>query len=397
MNGIIHIPTSTFHNKLLSSKYLLNYTTNSYSWKKSNSIEILKKLIANRQNLTKYNLKLLLTNNTQQQIALPSSKTFLIQVKPIVNISNTTLNFQIITFKNTSNTYIQYSSTINPSLLLFPSIKQKLDKKESSNTTIFAIIFVCSFSGLVFLAFICTFFLRQPIKSAYAYFQLPCIHTLSTTKRSRDSTPLSYSPIHISHNKYMGSHQSSFIKPTLANISINSYNRDRRNRSSSKSITTCCSPTKIRRQTNNNLLNNDHKEFTIPKEFPIDQLYDIYMQKHALDDLAFSIEFQSIPNFEELPCTSATRTIVASKNRFLNILPIDTTRVILNLLNDDPATDYINGNYISGYKCSNKFIATQGPKFDTCEDFWRMIWELKLKSIVMLTNIIEGASRMLKR
>ncbi|CAF3729738.1 unnamed protein product [Rotaria sp. Silwood1] len=194
----------------------------------------------------------------------------------------------------------------------------------------------------------------------------------------------------------MGSHQSSFIKPTLANISINSYNRDRRNRSSSKSITTCCSPTKIRRQTNNNLLNNDHKEFTIPKEFPIDQLYDIYMQKHALDDLAFSIEFQSIPNFEELPCTSATRTIVASKNRFLNILPIDTTRVILNLLNDDPATDYINGNYISGYKCSNKFIATQGPKFDTCEDFWRMIWELKLKSIVMLTNIIEGASRMTK-
>jgi protein tyrosine phosphatase len=35
-----------------------------------------------------------------------------------------------------------------------------------------------------------------------------------------------------------------------------------------------------------------------------------------------------------------------------------------------------------------------GPKPDTCEDFWRMIWELKLKSIVMLTNTIEGALRM---
>ncbi|CAF4366084.1 unnamed protein product, partial [Adineta steineri] len=89
--------------------------------------------------------------------------------------------------------------------------------------------------------------------------------------------------------------------------------------------------------------------------------------------------FKSIPNFEELPCTAATRTIVASKNRFLNILPIDATRVILNQLNDDPATDYINGNYISGYKCLNKFIATQGPKPDTCEDLWRMMWELKLK------------------
>ncbi|CAF3415708.1 unnamed protein product [Rotaria socialis] len=192
----------------------------------------------------------------------------------------------------------------------------------------------------------------------------------------------------------MGSHQSSFIKPALANISINSYNRDRQHRSYQKSIAVCCSASKIRRQANKTSLKNDHRKFSIPEEFYVDDLYDIYMQKHALDDLVFSTEFQSIPNFEELPSTSATRDIVASKNRFVNILPIDATRVVLNLLDDDPATDYINGNYISGYKCPNKFIATQGPKPDTCEDFWRMIWELKLKSIVMLTNIIEGASRM---
>ncbi|CAF4970384.1 unnamed protein product, partial [Rotaria socialis] len=49
-----------------------------------------------------------------------------------------------------------------------------------------------------------------------------------------------------------------------------------------------------------------------------------------------------------------------------------------------------------GYKTPNKFIATQGPKPDTCEDVWRMIWELKIKSVVMLTNVIEGASRMTK-
>ena len=67
-------------------------------------------------------------------------------------------------------------------------------------------------------------------------------------------------------------------------------------------------------------------------------------ERRVPDDLFPS---QSIPNFEELPCTAATRSIVASKNRFLNILPIDATRVILNLLNEDPATDYINGNYIS--------------------------------------------------
>jgi tyrosine-protein phosphatase non-receptor type 4 len=40
------------------------------------------------------------------------------------------------------------------------------------------------------------------------------------------------------------------------------------------------------------------------------------------------------------------------------------------------------------------FFFQIGPKPDTCEDFWRMIWELKIKSIVMLTNTIEGALRM---
>lgn len=33
-------------------------------------------------------------------------------------------------------------------------------------------------------------------------------------------------------------------------------------------------------------------KFILPAEFPVEQLYDIYMQKHALDDLAFAIEFK---------------------------------------------------------------------------------------------------------
>ncbi|CAF4575532.1 unnamed protein product, partial [Rotaria sp. Silwood2] len=210
----------------------------------------------------------------------------------------------------------------------------------------------------------------------------------------------------------MGSEQSSLADSfDSANISINRYNRNRRQKF--YSIPTrrhySLSNVKYQQRFDDNLstistkfstdslsTNIGYSKFTIPEEFPVEQLYDIYMQKHALDDLAFAIEFKSIPNFEELPCTAATRAIVSSKNRFLNILPIDATRVILSLLNDDPATDYINGNYISGYKCPNKFIATQGPKSDTCEDLWRMIWELKIKSVVMLTNVIEGASRMTK-
>ncbi len=49
----------------------------------------------------------------------------------------------------------------------------------------------------------------------------------------------------------------------------------------------------------------------------------------------------------------------------------------------------------NGFSEKNESIKEYlGPKPDTCEDLWRMMWELKLKSIVMLTNVIEGASRM---
>jgi hypothetical protein len=36
----------------------------------------------------------------------------------------------------------------------------------------------------------------------------------------------------------------------------------------------------------------DLGKFVVPEEFPIEQLYDVYMQKHAMDDLVFAIEFK---------------------------------------------------------------------------------------------------------
>jgi hypothetical protein len=38
-----------------------------------------------------------------------------------------------------------------------------------------------------------------------AYFKLPCIHSSSATKDSRDNTPLSHSPIHGKHKKGLNS------------------------------------------------------------------------------------------------------------------------------------------------------------------------------------------------
>ena len=46
---------------------------------------------------------------------------------------------------------------------------------------------------------------------------------------------------------------------------------------------------------------------------------------------------------------------------------------------------------VQGYKMASKqYIATQGPMPQTVEDFWRLIWEQRCSTIVMLTNLIEN-------
>lgn len=42
-----------------------------------------------------------------------------------------------------------------------------------------------------------------------------------------------------------------------------------------------------------------------------------------------------------------------------------------------------------GYRQKDYFMATQGPLAHTVEDFWRMVWEWKSHTIVMLTEVQE--------
>nr|XP_049702360.1 tyrosine-protein phosphatase non-receptor type 9-like isoform X2 [Helicoverpa armigera] len=79
-----------------------------------------------------------------------------------------------------------------------------------------------------------------------------------------------------------------------------------------------------------------------------------------------------------------------AKNRYTDVLCYDHSRVLLSQTDpDDTTTDYINANYVDGYKQKNAYICTQGPLPKTFGDFWRMVWEQGTLVVVMTTRAVE--------
>lgn len=91
-------------------------------------------------------------------------------------------------------------------------------------------------------------------------------------------------------------------------------------------------------------------------------------------------------------------------------------RVIIPVKRGEENTDYVNASFIDvsrkapfifflkfirlfcskcplsmvqGYRQKDSYMASQGPLQHTIEDFWRMIWEWRSCSIVMLTELEE--------
>uniref|UniRef100_A0A336LLK9 CSON011107 protein n=1 Tax=Culicoides sonorensis TaxID=179676 RepID=A0A336LLK9_CULSO len=77
------------------------------------------------------------------------------------------------------------------------------------------------------------------------------------------------------------------------------------------------------------------------------------------------------------------------KNRYTDVLCYDHSRVVLSEVDEDPNSDYINANFVDGYKQKNAYISTQGPLPKTACDFWRMVWEQHCLVIVMTTRVME--------
>ncbi|KAL2098147.1 hypothetical protein ACEWY4_007354 [Coilia grayii] len=122
---------------------------------------------------------------------------------------------------------------------------------------------------------------------------------------------------------------------------------------------------------------------------PISDLAEHTELLKANDNLRLSQEYESVDPGQQFTWEHSNLEVNKPKNRYANVIAYDHTRVILVPIEGIMGSDYINANYIDGYRKQNAYIATQGPLPESFGDFWRMVWEQRAATVVMMTRLEE--------
>ena len=80
------------------------------------------------------------------------------------------------------------------------------------------------------------------------------------------------------------------------------------------------------------------------------------------DGILFAQEYESIEPGQQYMCENSELEVNKPKNRYDDVLAFDHSRVILRSQDGGPAAagiDYINANFVDGFRRQNAYIATQ--------------------------------------
>ncbi|KAK2555070.1 Receptor-type tyrosine-protein phosphatase mu [Acropora cervicornis] len=121
-----------------------------------------------------------------------------------------------------------------------------------------------------------------------------------------------------------------------------------------------------------------------PKPIPVSQFSEYVTQMRRDKNAGFAKQYK------QFPWDHAKKPGNKNKNRYANIIAYDHSRVILPLVDGAENSDYVNASYLHGYDSTpNTYIACQGPVPGTYQDFWRMLWQENVTTVVMLTRLVE--------
>uniref|UniRef100_A0A671SDS7 protein-tyrosine-phosphatase n=1 Tax=Sinocyclocheilus anshuiensis TaxID=1608454 RepID=A0A671SDS7_9TELE len=133
----------------------------------------------------------------------------------------------------------------------------------------------------------------------------------------------------------------------------------------------------------------DYESMMNHPPIPISELAEHTELLKANDNLKLSQEYESIDPGQQFTWEHSNLEVNKPKNRYANVIAYDHSRIILAPIEGITGSDYINANYIDGYRKQNAYIATQGPLPETFGDFWRMVWEQRAATVVMMTRLEE--------
>ncbi|PIK38300.1 putative receptor-type tyrosine-protein phosphatase alpha [Apostichopus japonicus] len=95
---------------------------------------------------------------------------------------------------------------------------------------------------------------------------------------------------------------------------------------------------------------------------------------------------------DSLETGGSMKTEHAPRDRFGNMVPTGRRKVFMLSSSPSNPDNYINASFVKSYEKKDAFITTQSPLPNTIEDFWRMIYDHKCRTVVML-NQLDGSDK----